>query len=158
MNPRDSSRADPSSPMVVTRFEMTAPRAVVAGIMQRLWYIPARVASVLVVEDDPDLREMMGEWLSTLGYRARLAKHGRDALDVLRTGLRPRVILLDLMMPVMDGWEFRRRQLQDPHLAAIPVIVTTAVPRSVTRDLAAAAVVVKPCDFDRLTELIAAFH
>jgi CheY-like chemotaxis protein len=116
------------------------------------------VATVLVVEDDSDLREMMVQWLGMLGYRVRAAKHGAEAMDALRGGLRPRVIILDLMMPVMDGWEFRREQLRDPRLRHIPVVITTAVPQNVTPDLAPDALVAKPCDFDRLNEVIAKFH
>jgi CheY-like chemotaxis protein len=81
---------------------------------------------VLVVEDDPDLRETLIDALSSFGCTAAAACNGRDALDQLRAGARPQVILLDLMMPVMDGWEFRKQQLADPKLADIPVVALSA--------------------------------
>jgi CheY-like chemotaxis protein len=101
---------------------------------------------------------MIAEWLGMSGYRVRLAKHGRDALDALEVAPLPGVIVLDLMMPVMDGWEFRRRQLQDRRFARIPVVISTAVPESVTRELAPHAVIPKPCDLDRLLSVVDALR
>ena len=82
--------------------------------------------TVLVIEDDTDVRNALAELLSTEGYAVSLTADGGEALDKLRAGLRPSVILLDLMMPNVDGWDFRRAQLDDPTLAAIPVILLTA--------------------------------
>jgi CheY-like chemotaxis protein len=82
---------------------------------------------VLVVDDDEDIREIIVELLEDHGFRATGAHNGRDALHRLREdGVRPRVILLDLMMPVMDGRTFRSEQRRDPALAAIPVVVLSA--------------------------------
>ncbi len=83
-------------------------------------------ASVLVVEDDRDIRECMADALEMEGYAVACAQHGREALDQLRRGLRPDLILLDLLMPVMSGWEFRQAQLADPLLAGIPVVIVSA--------------------------------
>ena len=69
----------------------------------------------------------MEQLLRGAGYDAVGAPNGQAALDLLRSGIRPRAILLDLMMPVMDGWAFRREQLRDPQLAHIPVIVLSAL-------------------------------
>ena len=66
--------------------------------------------TVFIVEDDLDTREMIGRFLELEGFAVESAANGLQALDRLRTGTRACVILLDLMMPVMDGWEFRRRQ------------------------------------------------
>lgn len=81
---------------------------------------------VMVVEDDADVRLTMTEALEDEGYAVEAAANGREALDILEGGARPDVILLDLMMPVMDGWEFRAAQRRVSELAAIPVIVLTA--------------------------------
>jgi CheY-like chemotaxis protein len=82
---------------------------------------------VLVVEDEDMIRESLVEFLEESGYEAIGAIHGGDALDKLKslTPL-PCVILLDLMMPVVDGAAFRERQLGDPALSSIPVIVLSA--------------------------------
>jgi CheY-like chemotaxis protein len=110
---------------------------------------------VLVVEDDPDLREMMAQLLRLEGFDPVVAENGRDALKVLRSGARPDVILLDLMMPIMDGWQFRREQQSDRALADIPVVVATAVPlERVTSDFHAAAVLQKPLDLDDTIQTI----
>ncbi|MDF2694586.1 MAG: response regulator [Labilithrix sp.] len=79
---------------------------------------------VFVVEDDPDIRDMITQILELEGYCVRTATDGSDALMQIRAqGQHPALILLDLMMPVMNGWEFRTAQLQDPRLASIPVVV-----------------------------------
>jgi two-component system, chemotaxis family, chemotaxis protein CheY len=82
--------------------------------------------TVLMVEDDPDVRETIAEILADEGYRVVTAEDGQQALEHLRGGLRPTVILLDLMMRGMDGFEFRAQQRADSALAAIPVVVLTA--------------------------------
>ena len=82
---------------------------------------------VLVVDDDRDIRDSLVELLQDQGYRAAGAANGLEALEVLRTSAPlPCVILLDLMMPMMDGWEFREAQLQNPAWTQVPVIVISA--------------------------------
>src|SRR5512132_180779 len=81
---------------------------------------------IAVVDDDTDLRATLGELLDEEGYQARLFENGRVALDFLRGGERPKLILLDLMMPEMNGWQFREEQLKDAGLRDIPVVVMTA--------------------------------
>jgi CheY-like chemotaxis protein len=115
------------------------------------------VRTVLVVEDHADLREMLAVLLESEGFRVQTASNGKEALDLLKLG-RPSVILLDLMMPVMSGDEFRRRQLQEPEFADVPVICMTAAhdgPQRAER-LKAARYFQKPVDFDRLITAVRA--
>jgi len=110
---------------------------------------------VLIVEDDADLREMMAQLLSLEGFQSATVSNGREALEYLHNGHeRPEVILLDLMMPVMDGWEFRRKQQADPGLADVPVIILSALDQSRAADVDAQAFLKKPLDFDRLLQLV----
>jgi CheY-like chemotaxis protein len=82
---------------------------------------------VLIVEDDTDIRESLIEYLADHGYNVAGAAHGREALELLRTSAtKPGLIVLDLMMPVMDGRAFREMQLQMPELADIPVLIISA--------------------------------
>lgn len=81
---------------------------------------------VLVVDDDDDLRESLTMLLTLEGFNAEGVSNGREALDYLRTHAPPCVIVLDLMMPVMSGAEFRAEQLRDDTLASIPVLVLSA--------------------------------
>ncbi|HEX3765081.1 MAG TPA: response regulator [Kofleriaceae bacterium] len=82
---------------------------------------------ILVVDDDRDIRDSLVELLTEYGFPATGAGNGAEALEVLRTSAQPpALILLDLMMPVMDGREFRERQLENPAWTAIPVIVISA--------------------------------
>jgi CheY-like chemotaxis protein len=81
---------------------------------------------VLVVDDDGDIRDALKEILEDEGYAVGVAGNGAEALSVLRAGPRPNLVLLDLMMPVMNGWQFRAEQKRDPVLADIPVVVITA--------------------------------
>lgn len=112
---------------------------------------------VLIVDDDPDVRETLGEVLRDEGYATLAASHGAEALDQLRAGARPDVILLDLMMPVMDGWEFRARQRDEPAWAHIPVVVITASGHAAaqTAVLAPAAVLRKPISLEGLLAAVA---
>jgi CheY-like chemotaxis protein len=109
---------------------------------------------VLIVEDDEDLRDMMAQMLTIEGFAAATAANGREALDYLHGTTKPHVILLDLMMPVMDGWEFRRRQQADPELAPVPVIVLSALDPARAAPVDTTAFLKKPLDFDRLLELV----
>ena len=82
---------------------------------------------ILLVDDNPDIVEVIRAILESEGYRVAAARDGADALSQLRAGLAPRLIILDLTMPVMDGWEFRDHQRADPALRDIPTIVYSAV-------------------------------
>jgi len=111
-----------------------------------------RDARILIVEDNDDLRETVADLLDAEGYTVTTAQHGAEALEYLRHSHPPHLILLDLMMPVMDGWSFRRQQLQEPHLALIPTVVTTAIGASERREtcLRAHAYLEKPFNPDDL--------
>ena len=115
---------------------------------------PAPHCPVLIVEDDEDLRDMMAQMLTIEGFEAATAANGREALDYLHSTAKPSVILLDLMMPVMDGWEFRRQQKADPELAPVPVIVLSALDQGRAAPVDADAFLKKPLDFDRLLGLV----
>jgi CheY-like chemotaxis protein len=114
--------------------------------------------SVVVVEDDLDIREVVRMVLEASGYSVLEAGEGAEALSVVR-GRRPCVIMLDLMMPGMDGFQFREAQLQDPAIAAIPVIIVSGaggIPEKAAK-LGAAGYLVKPTDLQRMLALVAEF-
>ena len=114
-------------------------------------------ATVLVVDDDHDLREAVVELLEQAGYDAVPVCDGREALDyLLEARKRPSVILLDLMMPVMDGLRFREEQLARAEIADIPIVVMTAHGRSPAPLLRASGFLRKP--FDRASLLDALHH
>jgi len=110
--------------------------------------------TVMVVDDEKDPRESVCEWLSSRGYAVVPARDGADALRQLRAsdGHRPDVILLDLMMPGMNGWQFREQQTQDPELASIPVVVITA--NRDTRGIQADETLFKPLNPEHLLEVV----
>jgi CheY-like chemotaxis protein len=109
---------------------------------------------IYVVDDDTDLRETLGELLEEEGYRPRLCENGRVALDRLRGGDRPGLILLDLMMPEMNGWQFREAQLEDPRLRDIPVVVMTASRGFEGHPITASEVLYKPIGLGELIEAV----
>ena len=109
---------------------------------------------VLVVEDDEGLREMMAQLLTLEGSQTATVANGEEALAYLHRSAKPEVILLDLMMPVMDGWEFRRHQQADPGLAGVPVIVLSALDQARAANVEGSAFLKKPLDFDRLLDLV----
>lgn len=84
------------------------------------------IGRVVVVDDDEDWRELVVQYLEESGYEAEGYSDGREALAVLRRrDATATLVLLDLEMPAMNGWEFRRQQLADPRLAPIPVVVAS---------------------------------
>ena len=111
--------------------------------------------TILVVDDDPDILEALSEILETEGFSIRRARNGQEALDRLREGS-PALILLDLMMPVMDGWEFSKRMKQLKEHAKTPIIVLSA-DRNVAakaRDIGAVGHLAKPFELVHLLEMV----
>jgi CheY-like chemotaxis protein len=115
--------------------------------------------TILIVEDDGDVRGAMAALLEGEGYHVIEAEDGAVALRHLHSPLRFCLILLDLFMPVMNGWKFRDEQRRDPSIADIPVIVVSAdsAARQKAAALGAVEAMVKPVNFDRLLELVAAY-
>ena len=106
---------------------------------------------ILIVDDDAAVRQMMTQVLELDGFTVIEADNGRDALAYLRGGGTPSVILLDLRMPVMDGWAFRREQQRDPAFAHIPVVVLSGADAHRFHELEAAATFHKPA---RMSDLL----
>jgi CheY-like chemotaxis protein len=84
------------------------------------------VATILLIDDDEHVVEALGELLVRKGYRVAIARDGQQALDYLRTNLVPSLILLDLLMPRMDGWEFLAKRARREQLSSIPVVIRSA--------------------------------
>jgi len=115
-------------------------------------------ARILVVEDDSAIRQSLAELLEDEGFEVTCAANGAEALSTLAMGAAPSLILLDLTMPVMDGWTFRSAQRSDPSLAQIPTVVLSAghgADGASVAGLEPAAFFAKPFD---LEQLIATVH
>jgi len=113
--------------------------------------------SILVVDDDAGIRQLLTVFLEHNGYHAMSVPNGLEALTYLHNSVDlPQLILLDLMMPVMDGAEFRRAQHEDPRLAPIAVVVMSAAEniQAQAPTLTADAYIPKPIDFDVLLPLV----
>lgn len=114
---------------------------------------------VMVVEDDDTIRDSLIEFLADKGYRTKGAGDGRQALDELAADpVPPCLIVLDLMMPVMDGWTFRAEQMRDPQLSQIPVVVISAY-RDLSqqvKDLGLIGYLKKPLDLRKLLQIVEA--
>ena len=114
--------------------------------------------AIMVVEDETDISEVIAESREDHGYAVILAGNGQEALDKLRVLPElPRLILLDLMMPIMDGREFRAAQTSDPALAGVPVVLLSAQPdvRKAATQMCALAWLKKPVDLRSLLEVVA---
>jgi CheY-like chemotaxis protein len=110
---------------------------------------------VLIVDDDPDIRDAVGECLRYEGYDVHSAADGRDALDRLEFGLKPDVILLDLMMPKLNGFDVLQALQSRPDWKRIPVVVVSANRGYAADDLVGAVSILrKPVNVDRLIEAV----
>jgi len=115
-------------------------------------------ATILVIDDDDDIREVLATVLDEAGFRVVTAANGREGLERLREDPQPDVILLDLMMPEMDGYQFRAEQQRDPALRAIPTLIVTAgTVTSRVEALGAEAILRKPVGLRRLVDTIRGF-
>ncbi len=110
------------------------------------------MATVLLVEDHPDVREMMSLALQFAGDEVLTAANGKIALELLRKE-RPCIILLDLMMPVMDGWQFRAALEKSMAAERVPLVVISAL-TDVAAQFPAAAHLSKPVDIERMLEVV----
>ena len=113
--------------------------------------------TVLIVDDDAMMRDALASFVRLHDYNAVAVGSGREALNVLTGGLRPCAILLDLVMPEMDGFAFRRAQLADPHLAAIPVLAVSGggyVNEAKARTSGMTVFFRKPMDIDAFTRAL----
>lgn len=111
---------------------------------------------ILVVDDDEAVRITLQRYLESAGFEVLTAASGPAGLQVLRDDQTLRVVLLDLMMPGMDGWRFRREQLRTPELAAVPVIILTGAPLGslVHEQLQAADYILKPVGREHLISVV----
>ena len=105
---------------------------------------------ILVVEDDRDTLSGLFTLLMNAGFSVLTAEHGAQAVDLLAHGIRPRLILLDLMMPKVTGWDVLKHLQSDPELREIPVVVMTAAGESAKPVVGADVVLRKPVQPDRL--------
>jgi CheY-like chemotaxis protein len=109
--------------------------------------------TILLVEDDDELRDIIGDLLEESGYDVVPASHGRQAIEYLRTSSeRPVLVLLDLMMPIVNGWECLREIKSDDELSSIPVVVMTAMDRD--RPPGADLVLKKPLRIADLRDIV----
>jgi CheY-like chemotaxis protein len=116
-----------------------------------------QAARILLVEDDYAIRETLADVLEGEGFQVSCASNGAEAMDRLAAERVPALIVLDLMMPVMDGWAFRTAQQRDPLLAQIPVVVLSAGHDREDRAVSALEVdafLPKPFDLERFVETI----
>lgn len=106
---------------------------------------------ILIVDDEADIRESLQEFFEEEGYEVTTAANGADALHRLEADMLPCVVILDIMMPLVDGNEVYRRMQQDPRLAHVPVIVSTSDP---SRAPAGVPVMKKPTNLGRLLQAV----
>jgi CheY-like chemotaxis protein len=110
--------------------------------------------TILVVDDDPGIQRVMTKFLKLEGFTPAVAANGEEALAYLRGGGHACAIVLDLRMPVMDGWAFRKEQRRDPSLAGIPIVVLSGVEAERIPELEAVAAFRKPVSFPDVLDVV----
>lgn len=120
--------------------------------------MPEGMGRILVVDDDADVRAELGGVLQDAGFGVDVAKDGAEALELLKSRPAPSLILLDLKMPVMNGWQFCRAKAAEARLRKIPVVVLSAAGELEGSDdpIQAQALLPKPLDVDRLLDTVRA--
>ncbi|XXX78942.1 response regulator [Sorangium sp. So ce134] len=115
-----------------------------------------KTGRILVVEDDLDIRSILSQLLVFEGYDVEEAADGAEALALLRKDRPPALILLDLMMPIMDGWQLRAELQRDPELSSVPVVIVSADVRAEQEAsrLRVAGLLKKPLQIEPLLELV----
>ena len=110
---------------------------------------------ILVVDDDPAIRDVVADILEMANYRVQTAGNGAEALDHIHSE-QPSVVLLDLMMPVMDGWEFLRKCRSEPPCAPVPVVIMSAARNAsgLAAELGAQAFLGKPFEMDAVLAIV----
>ncbi len=109
--------------------------------------------SILVVEDDDDIRNVMVDVLESEGFHAEAATNGREALELLHKIEKPCLVLLDMMMPIMNGREFLDKVMEDSYLAPIPILIVSAVADK-TDTKGAVGFLKKPVDIDMVLKMV----
>ena len=118
---------------------------------------PKDPATVLLVDDDPAILDAVTDFLQEEGFKVVSATNGAEALSALRSGLAADAILLDVMMPLMDGWDFRATQLADPALRDIPIVVITAcgfAPETIRQQFRTSDVLAKPLELGHFLQTV----
>jgi CheY-like chemotaxis protein len=120
---------------------------------------PQGPGRVLIIDDEADVRELFCDILQGAGFEAVSAESGAEGLEILRSDPRIKVVLLDLLMPEMDGWRFRHHQLSQPQYAAIPTVIVTGAPLggAAHEQLQAADYLSKPVTRERLIGTVAKY-
>jgi CheY-like chemotaxis protein len=108
----------------------------------------------LLVDDNEDIRAAVTEILREEGYSVAIAVNGKEALEMLMRAPLPRLILLDLMMPIMDGWQFLAARRADPDLNRIPVVILSAFAHPADRVAGVTAILSKPIEASQLIKLV----
>ena len=117
---------------------------------------PSECHSILVVEDDEDIRNAIVDLLETEGYKTESAINGKDALDKLGEIERPCLVLLDMMMPIMNGRQFLDEVMKDSTLAPIPVLIVSAVADK-TNTQGSVGFLKKPIDIDVVLDVVSQY-
>jgi CheY-like chemotaxis protein len=135
---------------------MRSPNALLNGVATPVLDVPRAGHRVLVVDDDPGIRAVFEESLRLARFDVLVAHGGADGLRLLRTDPTIGLVLLDLMMPEMDGWRFRHAQRTDSRLASIPTIVVSGSPlrNIVHEELKAADYLLKPVSREHLLSVV----
>ncbi len=116
-------------------------------------------SDILLIDDEPDLRECIAELLEGEGYTVKRTENGKTALEILKSGYKPKVIILDYMMPVMDGKTFCENISKDSQISSIPIILLSAanIPAETIADMKVAVQLEKPIHVDKFLNAVKSY-